>query len=367
MLVKAADTTGRIEYRIPEKPEPEPVKPLSDGKAKPAKSPFAEITDDDSPEANAGPPIYGDYFLRVKGKNIENKRGADPLYTISLFALDPSNPPPPRPAVVQQRLELLAERFPRVEMILPSNDPNLMKLQVDRAFSRMGRRPLSAGERAAYAKQAAGLLAFLAGRPGSPFDADIPHVSTNLALALNTPETGMAAAVALGDVPGPEAQRALADVALDPGRPPELRLSSANQLSRSIQRFGPLLADAQEKRLVEELDREADPNIRPASRPSLAPCGRKPTPSAEDCVPSNSCRTNRRPLPQKLPRPNRTPTIESNANDTMSYRIRLSGIVSRGPWDARFKHSKCKKRCREDGCQYRTQAISAERDRVSAA
>ena len=260
ILVKAADLSGRIDYRIPETPEPEPPK----NKAKTIKSPFADVTDDDTPEANAGPPIYGDYFLRVKGKNLDRDRGADPTYTISLFVMDPSNPPPPRPAAVQQRLEILAERFPRVEMIVASNNPNLMKLQVDRAFDRMGRHSMSAAERIAYAKQAAGLLAFLAGRPGTPFDGDLAHASTNLTTALNSPDVGMAASLALGDVPGPDAQRALADVALDPGKPVDLRLSAANQLSRSIQRFGPLLAADQEKRLVEELDREADPNIRPA-------------------------------------------------------------------------------------------------------
>lgn len=278
MLIKAADPTGRIDYVVPGTPEPEPPK----NKTRAIKSPFAEVTDDDDPRANEGPAIYGDYFLRVKGKNVNRERGSDPTYTISLFVMDPANPPPPRPAAIQQRLEILAERFPRVQMIAGSNDPNLMKLQIDRAFSRMGRRSLSEAERTTYARQAAGLLAYLAGRPGTPFDADLPRASANLSIALNSPAVGMAASLALGDVPGPEAQRSLADVALDPGKPIELRLSAAGQATRSIQRFGPLLSDDQERRLVEELDRETDPNVRTALsalmgalRPSADMVGRR--------------------------------------------------------------------------------------------
>jgi hypothetical protein len=82
-----------------------------------------------------------------------------------------------------------------------------------------------------------------------------------LTVALQTP-TGPVATTALGDVPAPEAQQGLADVLLDPTQPQALRLASATQLARSLQRFGPLVTLRQEERLLAAFDQEADPTLR---------------------------------------------------------------------------------------------------------
>src|SRR5260370_26506747 len=74
----------------------------------------------------------------------------------------------------------------------------------------------------------------------------------------------MSASMALGDVPGVESQRDLDAAVLDASRPAPLRLNAAYQLSRSIQRFGPLVSADQEKRLAEALDQEDDAAMKTA-------------------------------------------------------------------------------------------------------
>ncbi|MGD0042635.1 MAG: hypothetical protein ABSE84_19905, partial [Isosphaeraceae bacterium] len=129
----------------------------------------------------------------------------------------------------------------------------------------LGGRPakLSAADRAGYASEAASLLARIAGQPQSSYAADLSASEPALTIALNQPETSLAASSAL-DVPNPDAQQSLADVVLDPSRPVELRRGSASQLARSIQRFGPLVSANQEARLAAEFRAEADPQFRTA-------------------------------------------------------------------------------------------------------
>ncbi len=81
-------------------------------------------------------------------------------------------------------------------------------------------------------------------------------------MALRSPETGSAAATALGQVPHPDAQRSLADVALDPSQARALRGQAATQLVRSIQRFGPLISADQEGRLSRTFSEEPDAEVR---------------------------------------------------------------------------------------------------------
>jgi len=146
----------------------------------------------------------------------------------------------------------------------------------------LGGRPakLSAADRAGYASEAASLLARIAGQPKSPYAADLSASEPALTIALNQPETSLAASSALGDVPDPAAQQSLADVVLDPSRPVELRRGSASQLAQSIQRFGPLASANQEARLAAEFRAEADPQFRTALRTVIGALrAQSPTPA----------------------------------------------------------------------------------------
>jgi hypothetical protein len=149
--------------------------------------------------------------------------------------------------------------------------------------SLLGGRPakLTDADRAAYASEAASLLARIARQPKSPFAADLSAAEPALVIALSQPETSLAASSALGDVPNPDAQRSLADVVLDPARPAELRRTSASQLARSIHHFGPLVSADQEARLAAGFQAEADPEFKAALGTVLSGLrAQSPTPAA---------------------------------------------------------------------------------------
>jgi CheY-like chemotaxis protein len=168
------------------------------------------------------------------------------------------------PLDIQNQFASKLESFPDVKFLVTPAETTLLKGQLDRAFASLGVRPLSAADRADFAKRSASLLAQIARSPGSPFEADLPTAEPSLSLALNGGTAAIEAAEALGDIPGTDSQRTLADVALDPSKPAPVRLATAGQLGRNIRRFGPRLAADQEKRLVEELGQEADPAFRNA-------------------------------------------------------------------------------------------------------
>ena len=181
------------------------------------------------------------------------------------------------PRNVGIQLDDLFARFPGVKYLITRTGADILGQQ-------LGGRPvpMPEAERASYAREAAALLASLASRAGSPFEADLSAAEPALAVALNSAETSRSASVALGDVPVAAAQRGLADVVLDPSKPAPLRLSAAAQLARSLQRFGPLIAADQEAKLVAALDGEADPALRTAMatalgalRPKAAATGRR--------------------------------------------------------------------------------------------
>jgi hypothetical protein len=153
----------------------------------------------------------------------------------------------------------LLQNFPGVKFMVQPVDAATVE-------TLLGGRPvkLSDAERAGYAQEAATLLARIASQPNSPLAPDLTAAEPALATALRGPATGMAASAALGDIPNRSAQQSLADTVLDPSRPPELRLTSAVQLARSIRRFGALVSAEQEAGLAADFQAEADPEFRTA-------------------------------------------------------------------------------------------------------
>lgn len=204
------------------------------------------------------------------------------------------------PAEARSRVlaQIDPEHYPRTGFTVEPSDAQAFGPILQRELSRMGAQPFSAEERPVYAQAAAALLATVATRPGSPYEPDIPAVEPALAEALVNPATAPASTVALGDVPSVDAQRRLAESALDTSLAPERRLAAADALTRSIQRFGPLLVDSQERALLQARDGAGDPTLRAvlsgvigALRPqpdviaprlrALDPSGLLPAPSAD--------------------------------------------------------------------------------------
>jgi hypothetical protein len=208
--------------------------------------------------------VQGDWRLV---DTLSNLRADARTAGIPLYVVGPMN--------LEYKLGYLSETFPGVKLIVQPTSAEVLERQ-------LGGRPaqLPGAERAGYARAATGLLAIVAQQPGNPFEVDLTAAEPALTVALNSEATGISASAALGDVPAPNAQRGLADVLLDPGKPAELRLSAASQLTRSVQRYGPLVAADQEAKLLAALDQAADPTLRGALsavigalRPKAAPVG----------------------------------------------------------------------------------------------
>jgi hypothetical protein len=153
----------------------------------------------------------------------------------------------------------LERDFPGIRFAVPADDPALMERQ-------LGGRPsaLTAAERVAYAREAAALLARVAADRRGPLAAGLRTIEPALAVAVRGPETAGSAAAALAELPDPDAQRDLFNVAADPSRPAELRAEAARLVAASIRRFGPLLTRDQESRLAATLNEERDFAIRQA-------------------------------------------------------------------------------------------------------
>ncbi len=90
------------------------------------------------------------------------------------------------PLALRDRMARSVESFPATRFLVTPTETRLLGDQLDRAMAALGVRPLSAEERADYAGRAAGLLALIARRPGSPFESDLAGAEPALAVALNS-------------------------------------------------------------------------------------------------------------------------------------------------------------------------------------
>jgi hypothetical protein len=163
------------------------------------------------------------------------------------------------PKYIDTELNYMRTSFPGVKFLVTPTNAAILERQ-------LGGRPagVSEAERGFYARESAGLLALIAGRPGSPFEPELQLAEPALMIALNQEASALSAASTLSEVAMPDAQRGLGDLVLDPARPVAVRVRAAGLLARSIQRFGPLLAADQEARLLGAYDQEADPTLKAA-------------------------------------------------------------------------------------------------------
>jgi hypothetical protein len=150
----------------------------------------------------------------------------------------------------------LERNFPGIRFLVQPVDPATLKKQIKDLPN-----ALDSMERAGYAREAAELIAQVAKQAESPLKVSSRIAEDELAAALNADETSAAAAVSLSHVADPDAQRNLAEVALDPARPATIRRQSAKELVDSIRRFGPLVTAQQEARLKTMINDEGDPIV----------------------------------------------------------------------------------------------------------
>ena len=204
---------------------------------------------------------------------------------------------------------------------------------MDRQLAAMGTRPLSPAERDGYAQAAAGAAGADRGAAEQPVRARPRRgPSRPWPSALNVPGTSLAGRrPPWATCPAPTPSAAWPTSSLDPSQA-RARCGSrrADQLARSIQRFGPLLAADQETRAR---SRPSTPRPTPRSagalgRASSAPCApgpeprRPPPPASQPPRPRRGRRPPPRPLPSPTPRRRRRPPTTGRARRRAEARAR---------------------------------------------
>jgi hypothetical protein len=217
---------------------------------------------------------YGDWKLTDTLANLQadaRTRGV-PLYVYGPYDI----------RIMRPNLE---RDFPGIRFLVPPTDPAMLEGQ-------LGGRPsaLSAAERVGYAREATPLLARIAADRRSPMADGLRTIEPALATALFSPETVRSAAAALAELPVPDAQRSLLNVAMDPSRPADLRIEAARLVVASIRRFRPLFTRQQEARLAATMVEEVEPGVRDALAAVIAAlmptAPRQPAPTAPAPAPS---------------------------------------------------------------------------------
>ena len=190
--------------------------------------------------------FYGDWKLTDTLANLQAdaRTAGVPLYVSGPYDLRIKRPN-------------LEQDFPGIRWIVPPLDSEMLEQELK------GRPAvLNEAERIGMAREAAQLLARIAANHKTSLATDLLTVEPSLILALSSPDTVRPAAAVLSELPDPDAQRGLADLVLDPSRPPDLRSEAAALLVRSIRRFKPLITARQEVRLAATLDEEIDDGVR---------------------------------------------------------------------------------------------------------
>jgi HEAT repeat protein len=197
----------------------------------------------------------------------------------------------------------LEQDYPGIRFLVHPVDTNMLKRQLKGLPA-----ALSEAERSSYAREAVMLLARIAQEHKGPLVADLTTAEPVLAVALSSAATAPMAATALGNIPVPDAQRSLANLALDPSGDSKLRKQATAELIHNIRQFGPLITASQEARLVTAIREETDLNVREdllAIHRALRPVLRAgSTRSSRVPVPAGSPAPGQ-PSPQPLPAPAR--------------------------------------------------------------
>ena len=138
-----------------------------------------------------------------------------------------------------------------------------------RARKRTGQTQLSSELALSMALEAAETLANIASDGRTIYDVSVATPALIASLGSSSRELQTAAASVLALVPSPEAQRAIAYVALDPNNAPSLRNAAFGALSDSAKRHRGQLEDAQIVELVRIAREEGDLKIRTAASQAL--------------------------------------------------------------------------------------------------
>jgi CheY-like chemotaxis protein len=161
--------------------------------------------------------------------------------------------------LVEITLRRMAERYRNV-YVLPVPGPNALKAELPRRIAEALGKPMTEAERKDYPAEAIRWLKRMA--TGEVPGYDIRPAEAAILKALRNEELANLAIEAAGRLPGREGQRELAAVVLNAERPPQQRIKAAEELVRSLQQHGLVLATAQIKALQALFQTTNDANLK---------------------------------------------------------------------------------------------------------
>ncbi len=162
----------------------------------------------------------------------------------------------------QEDLAKFERYFPRVKSFLRPTTMEILKLQLDPFMASLQSKPLTAAERAEYARRAAAWVARIA--RGEIRGIELRSIEMAILSVLDDETLGPDAIAAASLMPGEKPQVELARLISNESAPMPLRLEAARQLSQSLRLFGVLLPTSQVATLRKLVDQSEEPTFHQA-------------------------------------------------------------------------------------------------------
>ena len=176
----------------------------------------------------------------------------DPMVGAGMIRRDPFLVSLPVVITAQtERFQALAKTDSRVRLVSPSASKEEIGTAVADAVKVAAGVPLTPEAAAAWAVRSAKAVRKLGLTNNAVYDIVRARRALIAALGDERTEVKVAAAEALGTMAGPEAQQAIADVAIDSSADEKIRISAFDALGESVRRFGNSLTDKQAQAIVE--------------------------------------------------------------------------------------------------------------------
>ena len=190
----------------------------------------------------------------------------DPMIAINMIRRDPELASLPIVVMSQtDRFGKLAKADARVRLVATNGSNVELGAAVTDLLKEVSGAPLTPATASEWSVRAAGAIRKLGLTRNAVYD--ITRTQKALIEAVGDPraEVKTAAADALGAIPGPEAQRAIAKLAIDSAADEKIRISAFAALDESVRRFGNALSDELSQAIVDIVAKAPAGDIRMAA------------------------------------------------------------------------------------------------------
>ena len=207
---------------------------------------YAVVDADDPAKALAAARAAGGVDVAILATN------PDPMVGTGLIRRDPLLATLPIVIISEtERFRALAKADSRIRLVSATATAEQVKQAVGEAVRASAGIPLSAAEATQWAVRSADAVRKLGLTRTTVYRIVRCRPALVAALKDPRPEVQVAAAGALATMPGPEAQRPIADLALDSSADVQIRVAAFASLGESVRRFGNALTDRQAQGVVD--------------------------------------------------------------------------------------------------------------------